>query len=276
MNRKKEFENLKEVLSTLNEKNTYASENLKHSSSNGYLSKEDIHHLNSSHLNEINSEFGINALESHENERKRIARDLHDSTVQNLTNLMYKTELCTKLIDIDPVRAKLELQTMIRTIKGTISEMRNIIYDLRPMSLDDLGLMSTIEKIINEKKSNHEIDIDFHVNEMKCDVLPIVNLTIFRIVQEATNNAIKHGKASKIDIDLFYGETSITLTISDNGIGFNKSAQKEDEQDNSGFGLSIMKERVLLLSGQFNIEPSFNKGTIIKVVVPIRTYTGDK
>ena len=70
---------------------------------------------------------------------------------KNLTNLMYKTELCTKLIDIDQVRSKLELQTMIRTIKGTIADMRNIIYDLRPMSLDDLGLISTIEKYINEK-----------------------------------------------------------------------------------------------------------------------------
>ena len=77
---------------------------------------------------------GLKLLETQEIERKRIARELHDSTVQNLTNLVHKTELCTKLVDLDPIRAKLELQTMINTIKTTINDMRNIIYDLRPMS----------------------------------------------------------------------------------------------------------------------------------------------
>ncbi len=274
--KKRELENLRDCFGSINEWNTYDIENQYQNVSKNSILEEDIYDLNSINLNQIDSSFGISALESYENERKRIARDLHDSTVQNLTNLMYKTELCTKLIDIDSVRAKLELQTMIRTIKGTIADMRNIIYDLRPMSLDDLGLVSTVEKYINEKKSSHNVNIEFKVNEEKYDVLPIINLTIFRIVQEATNNAIKHGKAKKILIDLFYGDDSIVLTISDNGIGFNESSPKvSDGKINSGFGLSIMKERVLLLSGQLNIESSNNKGTKIKVVVPIRNYMGD-
>ncbi|WP_281532375.1 sensor histidine kinase [Anaerocolumna aminovalerica] len=275
--KKRELENLRDCFCSINEWNTYDIDNQYQNTSENSLLKEDIYDLNSINLNQIDSSFGISALESYENERKRIARDLHDSTVQNLTNLMYKTELCTKLIDIDSVRAKLELQTMIRTIKGTIADMRNIIYDLRPMSLDDLGLVSTIEKYINEKKSSHNVNIEFKVNEEKYDVLPIINLTIFRIVQEATNNAIKHGKAKKILIDLFYDDDSIVLTINDNGIGFNESSPKvSDGKINSGFGLSIMKERVLLLSGQLNIESGYNKGTKIKVVVPIRNYVGDK
>ncbi|WP_097015082.1 sensor histidine kinase [Anaerocolumna aminovalerica] len=275
--KKRELENLRDCFCSINEWNTYDIDNQYQNTSENSLLKEDIYDLNSINLNQIDSSFGISALESYENERKRIARDLHDSTVQNLTNLIYKTELCTKLIDIDSVRAKLELQTMIRTIKGTIADMRNIIYDLRPMSLDDLGLVSTIEKYINEKKSSHNVNIEFKVNEEKYDVLPIINLTIFRIVQEATNNAIKHGKAKKILIDLFYDDDSIVLTINDNGIGFNESSPKvSDGKINSGFGLSIMKERVLLLSGQLNIESGYNKGTKIKVVVPIRNYVGDK
>jgi two-component system sensor histidine kinase DegS len=275
--KKRELENLRDCFCSINDWNTYDIDNQYQDISNNCISEEDIYDLNKININQLDSSFGISALESYENERKRIARDLHDSTVQNLTNLMYKTELCTKLIDIDSVRAKLELQTMIRTIKGTIADMRNIIYDLRPMSLDDLGLVSTVEKYINEKKSSHNVNIEFKVNEEEYNVLPIINLTIFRIVQEATNNAIKHGMAKKILIDLFYGDDSIALTISDNGIGFNQSSPKvSDGKINSGFGLSIMKERVLLLSGQLNIESSNNKGTKIKVIVPIRNYTGDK
>ncbi|WP_313129937.1 sensor histidine kinase [Anaerocolumna sp.] len=275
--KKRELENLRDCFCSINDWNTYDIDNQYQNISNNCISEEDIYDLNKINMNQLDSSFGISALESYENERKRIARDLHDSTVQNLTNLMYKTELCTKLIDIDSVRAKLELQTMIRTIKGTIADMRNIIYDLRPMSLDDLGLVSTVEKYINEKRSSHNVNIEFKVNEEEYNVLPIINLTIFRIVQEATNNAIKHGKAKKILIDLFYGDDSIALTINDNGIGFNQSSPKvSDGKINSGFGLSIMKERVLLLSGQLNIESSNNKGTKIKVIVPIRNYTGDK
>lgn len=277
LTKKRELNNLRDCFNILNKKFNYGNDYQSHNPvDKDNLIKEDIYDIDNN-INKFSLSFGINALESYENERKRIARDLHDSTVQNLTNLMYKTELCTKLIDIDKVRSKLELQTMIRTIKATIADMRNIIYDLRPMSLDDLGLVSTIEKYIYEKKSSHNVNIEFKANEEKCDVLPIINLTIFRIVQEATNNAIKHGKAKNILIDLFYDDESISLTVSDNGTGFNEASPKASEDKvNSGFGLSIMKERVLLLSGQLSIESTKAKGTKIKVVVPVRKYVGDQ
>lgn len=227
--------------------------------------------------NKISLEMGINVLETQENERKRIARDLHDSTVQNLTNMMHKTELCTRLIDIDPVRAKLELQTMINTIKSTINDMRNIIFGLRPMSLDDLGLIATIERYIRDFKKNHEIDISLKVQNEEKSILPVINLTLFRIVQEASNNAIKHGKANKIVINLTYDEDVILLSIQDNGIGFKNDTYMDTKANMfSGYGLSMMKERVLLLSGDFNIESNENKGTKILVKVPLnharRTY----
>ena len=224
-----------------------------------------------------NSVLGINLLETQENERKRIARDLHDSTVQNLTSMMHKTELCTRLIDIDTVRAKLELQTMILTIKTTINDMRSIIYDLRPMSLDDLGLVVTIERFINEIKINHDIDLSLSVRNKEKGVLPIINLTLFRIIQEASNNALKHAKATKIIISLEYNDDLILLNINDNGTGF-KQIEPSEAKNNifSGFGLSIMKERVLLLSGEINIESDLNTGTEISVKVPLRTYKEDR
>lgn len=216
---------------------------------------------------------GLKLLETQEIERKRIARELHDSTVQNLTNLVHKTELCTKLVDLDPIRAKLELQTMINTIKTTINDMRNIIYDLRPMSLEDLGLVITVKRYIKQFIDSTKIKVVLNVeNERQIDS-DIIDLTLFRIIQEACNNAMKHAQASVIYIDLKYSEHNIELIIEDNGCGFEKDICREDQYISSnslsGFGLPMMKERVSLLSGKLEIISSINEGTKIIVCVPI-------
>lgn len=237
----------------------------------------DTNSINRSNVNLYSNKLsiGIDVLETQEKERKRIARDLHDTTVQNMTNIMQKTELCTRLIDIDSIRAKLELQTMIKTIKATINDMRNIIYNLRPMSIDDLGLVPTVERYIKDY-NNKDLEIVLNVTDEVKDVLSIINLSLFRIVQEAINNSIKHGHASRIIIDLKYTETSIELTINDNGIGF-KIDDCIGVETNilSGFGLSIMKERVLLLSGDFNILSNEKDGTKIFVRVPLKLQQED-
>jgi two-component system sensor histidine kinase DegS len=229
----------------------------------------------------LNRRNGINLLQAQENERKRIARDLHDSTVQSLTNLKHKSELITRLIDMDSVRAKLELQSMIQTLKSTIDEMRNVIYDLRPMSIDDLGLIATINKYINEIRINNAVEIILNVSEEEYGVLPVINLTLFRIIQEAITNVLKHAKATKITINLNYNYADILLSICDNGIGFNPddiNTSDENQSRLNGFGLSIMKERIFLLSGKIEIISSESKGTQVIVSVPIepeRTNTED-
>ena len=157
--------------------------------------------------------YGMKILEQQENERSRIARDLHDSVVQVLTNLVHKCEICSKIMDVDGIRAKLELEIMSRNLREAISEMRNIIYDLRPMSFDDLGLNVTLESFINDVKSRTNMEITFNV-EGTPNVLPsIMQLTIFRVVQEATNNSIKHSKGKKLDIVFKYDSDNIYLYI---------------------------------------------------------------
>lgn len=230
---------------------------------------------NSNKLNGgLNEEVnGLKLLEIQEIERKRIARELHDSTVQNLTNLVHKTELCTKLVDLDPIRAKLELQTMINTIKTTINDMRNIIYDLRPMSLEDLGLVITVKRYIKQFIDSTKIKIVLNVENERQINSDIIDLTLFRIIQEACNNAMKHARATVIYIDLKYKENSIELIIEDNGCGFEQHICKEEQYVSnnslSGFGLPMMKERVGLLSGKLEIVSAINKGTKISVCVPI-------
>jgi two-component system sensor histidine kinase DegS len=220
---------------------------------------------------------GLSILEAQEFERQRIARELHDSTVQNLTSLVHKSELCIKLIDIDSIRAKLELTAMSNTIKTVINEMRGVIYNLKPMTLDDLGLTITVERYANRLMDLYNMHVIVHSNNETKEILPVIKLTLFRIIQEACVNVIKHANASLITIDIKYEEHDITVLIRDNGIGFesDKLPTQVSEQSSS-FGLSIMKERISLLSGAVDIQSEKGMGTIVTVSAPLTTFEGDK
>ena len=108
-------------------------------------------------------DYRLSLLEIQENERQRISRELHDSTVQNLTSLVHKVELCSKLVEMDPIRCKLELITMGKTLREIINETRQMIYNLRPMSFDDIGLDVTIEHALEKLESSEAKKIDFSV-----------------------------------------------------------------------------------------------------------------
>ena len=213
--------------------------------------------------------YGMKILEQQENERSRIARDLHDSVVQVLTNLVHKCEICSKIMDVDGIRAKLELEIMSRNLREAISEMRNVIYDLRPMSFDDLGLNVTLESFINDVKSRTNMEVTFNV-EGTPNVLPsVMQLTIFRIVQEATNNSIKHSKGKKLDVVFKYNFDNIYLNIKDDGIGIEKENDENKQSLHTGFGLDMMKERVALLNGKIEVLTAEDGGTSIEVIIPI-------
>ena len=213
--------------------------------------------------------YGMKILEQQENERSRIARDLHDSVVQVLTNLVHKCEICSKIIDVDSIRAKLELEIMSRNLRDAISEMRSIIYDLRPMSFDDLGLNITLESFINDVKARTNMEVSLSI-EGEANVLPsIMQLTIFRIVQEATNNSIKHSKGKNLNIILKHDFDKISLTIKDDGIGIKEETDDSKQTMYTGFGLDMMKERVALLSGKIDVINCEDGGTSIEVIIPI-------
>lgn len=221
--------------------------------------------------------LGAMILENQELDRKRIASDLHDSTVQNLTSLVHKTDLCTKLVDLDPIRVKLELQSMIGTLRSTINGMRTIIFDLRPILIKDLGLVTAIEQYISNLNNNRNIPFDFQVVNTEIIVLPIINMTIFRILQESCLNIIKHSKASSVDITLQYNDKDIELTIHDNGIGFSMDkVRAKNKLCLSNFGLSIMKERVILLSGKLEIQSKEGQGTKIYAKIPYNAFRGEQ
>jgi len=219
----------------------------------------------------VDREQGLHILESHEHDRNRIARDLHDSTVQSLTALVHKTELCIRLVDMDTVRVKLELQTMIETIKTIINGMREIIFNLRPMSIDNLGLTVAIDSYCLQLKKSNDIEVVFHNETGEPELSSIFKITLYRILQEACYNVIKHAGASKIEIRLNSMDGGLKLMIQDNGCGFDVSKlQAPSDQSPYGFGLSMMKERVGLLGGTFRIDSVVNEGTSVLVEIPLQ------
>jgi two-component system sensor histidine kinase DegS len=227
-------------------------------------------------LQKINDK-GLSILEAQEIERQRIARDLHDSTVQNLTSMVHKSELCIKLIDIDAIRAKLELNTMSNTLKSVINDMRGIIYNLKPMSLDDLGLTITVQRYANRIMDLNNLQVKVLANEEVKEILPVIKVTLFRIIQEACCNVLKHASATLINIDIKYEEHKVKVVIKDNGFGFSmERLQTNSTEQSSSFGLSIMKERISLLSGTLDIQSEKGKGTIVTVSVPLTICEGDK
>lgn len=214
--------------------------------------------------------LGIHILKYQENERQRIARDLHDSTVQVLANLVHRCEICSKVMDVDSVRAKLEIEVIEKTLKDSISDMRNIIYNLRPMIFDDLGFEATLTKVVNKFNTSSDFNITLEMEGESVNLEPVVAITIIRIIEESCNNSIKHSNGSEIKIYIKNENKVLHIEVSDNGDGYViDEILKPEENNNKGFGVSMMKERVALLSGEIAIDSKINEGTKITIDIPI-------
>lgn len=207
-------------------------------------------------------------LETQEAERQRIARELHDSSVQSMTSLVHKAELCSRLIDIDPVRCKVELKAMSKYTKEIIDDLRDMIYNLRPMAFDDIGIDTAIERNLAKLQEGSDATINYYVHGSSDQMTSVIGLTLLRIIYEACSNAVHHANAKEINVRLLYKEDHIELTIEDDGDGFDAENLRVGD-DHTGFGLPIMKERVFLLSGTMDIESHSGEGTKIHIMIPL-------
>lgn len=213
--------------------------------------------------------LGIKVIEAQEEERKRLARDIHDGTAQSMANILLKAELCERLMDMDQNRAKGELQNLKAIAKSTLNDVRKTIYDLRPMSLDDLGLIPTLERYIYDFNENNWINMELNIIGKPYELEPAIEVAIFRIIQESLNNIVKHSKASNAMISIEFLADKINLVISDNGIGFDIEKLNDNDRVNEGFGLISIRERTELLQGEFDIKSTSNSGTRLIVSIPL-------
>jgi two-component system sensor histidine kinase DegS len=148
-----------------------------------------------------------------------------------------------------------------------------MIYNLRPMSIDDLGLVPTLERLIDKVSDDLGFEIDFSVKHSRkydsSTLDSVINLTLYRITQEALNNVVKYSKATSVHIDLVFEDDAISLDVIDNGVGFEVNELKLNLKDNKGFGMSMMRERANLLSSDMKVVSEIDKGTSIHIRVPL-------
>lgn len=227
-----------------------------------YGGKNNLISVNKSIINR-----GLQILDIQERERQRIVRDLHDTSLQNLTHIIHKIELSSMFIDDDPVKAKLELVSVNKNLRSVIKEIRNTIFDLRPMTFDDLGLRESFERLADHLKESSDFEVFYNIEEINCNN-SLVLMTIFRIIEECTNNAIKHSNGSVVFFELKkIAENTCIIIVADNGKSFD--AEKVLSEKQRHFGLNILKERVELLCGTMEIDSKPDKGTVIKIMIPL-------
>lgn len=218
-------------------------------------------------------EFGLKIIEAQEEERKKISREIHDGPAQMLANILLRSELVERAYRRGSVdKALEEIKSVRKMVRSSLYEVRRIIYDLRPMALDDLGLVPTIKKYIATMRSYSEkTDIEFLSIGTEKRLYQKYEIALFRLVQEALQNAIRHAEASVVKVKLEVLRNDIILVIQDDGIGFDLTMKKD-----GSFGLIGMKERVEMLEGKLTIDTEPGKGTSIHIKIPYINVPYDK
>lgn len=204
-------------------------------------------------------------IQSQEAERQRLSRQMHDGPAQALSNFILQTEIAMRLFDMDKAKAKQELASLKSSATDAFQQVREFIFELRPMMLDDLGLTPTIKRYIEAMKAQiEEGDILLQTSGMDRRLEPYIEVFIFRAIQELLTNAIRHSHASQIKLQVNMGEANIKVVLEDNGSGFDIALIEE----RGNMGLKVIRERVEMLGGAMDIDSVPGKGTRITFQIP--------
>ncbi len=205
-----------------------------------------------------------------ESERRRIAVDLHDGLGQTLSLVKLSIEVAARSASAgNPDKVAATLERLAPTVKSALADLRRISMNLRPSTLDDLGILATLSWYFREfEETCPNMKLEREINAVEADVPQPLKISIFRIVQEATNNVLKHSKADRIKVCLRGAGGSLELSIEDNGQGFDPIAAASSRDFSHGLGLQSMKERAELSGGDYELRSAPGEGTAIRVRWP--------
>ncbi len=219
-----------------------------------------------------NSEFmiGMKILEAQEDERKRISREIHDGPAQSIANIVMQADICEQMLKKDIDSGMQELQALKDSVRNALLDIRNIIFDLRPMILDDLGLTKTIETICNKFTETTHLSIEKKLKNEPKNIDPIIQVATMRIIQEILNNIKKHAKAKKVTVALDFGTKYVFVMVSDDGVGFDvESVMARIKDKSESYGLIGLMDRVKQLQGTITLNSKVGLGTAFSVKLPI-------
>ncbi len=247
---KTHLERLKTLLSTMNV-SPASTNNAVMSSSGGKSTLASVEML-------------VNAQET---ERQRLSRQMHDGPAQALSNFILQTEIAMRLFDIDAAQAKDELNSLKASAMGTFQKVRNFIFELRPMMLDDLGLIPTVRRYSDAFKEQTSLDVNVTVTGNEKRLQAYLEVMLFRAIQELLGNAARHSQATQVMVLLDIGDDRVRVSVEDNGKGFDP----DTVQQGSSLGLKLIRERAEMLGGTFELDSAVGRGARISFAVPARS-----
>jgi two-component system sensor histidine kinase DegS len=209
-------------------------------------------------------EMLVNAQET---ERQRLSRQMHDGPAQALSNFILQTEIAMKLMEMEPDKAREELNNLKVSALSTFQKVRNFIFELRPMMLDDLGLAPTIRRYADAFKEQAGLEMSVTITGHERRLEPYLEVMLFRAIQELLGNAARHSQATLVKVILDMGEDRIRVSVDDNGKGFDP----DSTQQGSNLGLKLIRERTEMLGGTFEVDSAVGKGARILFAVPARS-----
>lgn len=209
----------------------------------------------------------IQTIEAQESERQRLAQQMHDGPAQSLTNLILEAEIVERLFDAEPARARSELGQLKTSANVTFQRVREFIFALRPMMLDDLGLLPTVRRYTQQFENLHKLPVTLALNGDRA-LAPYIEVTIFRAVQELLNNVAKHAHASRAQVTLDLNAEPIVIIVEDDGTGFDAAVVLARARERGSSGLVTLEKRVEMLGGNINYQSGTGRGTRARVLIP--------
>ncbi len=218
-------------------------------------------------LDEAARQRASQIINAQEQERQRIARELHDETSQVLTSLLISLAVLEESFESPEARERIADTRSLA--HSTLRAIRNLSIDLRPSALDDLGLLPALRWYVKEYHKKCSIEVEFHASGLKERLPAEMETALYRIVQESLTNTARHANASRVRISLKGTDNAIKATIIDNGSGFDYEALLKNPGEGRGLGVAGMQERALLLNGTLQIDSEMGKGTKVVVYIPL-------
>ena len=210
----------------------------------------------------------VRIIQAQENERQRLSRQMHDGPAQLLTNLVLEAEICQRLIDVDPARARIELENLKTETRKAFQRTREFISDLRPMMLDDLGLIPTLKRYVSSWSEKTGIEAELAISGKPHRLAPYSEVTIFRAIQELMGNASQHANPSNVRVTLDLDGAYARAVVEDDGVGFDVEQVLASAEAQKKIGIASITDRVEMLGGTLTIESVLGVGTKATLRVP--------
>ncbi|MBU2646590.1 sensor histidine kinase [bacterium] len=264
-------EELEKMMNSLHELSDILFQGLSHVTASYLKTREEIINEKVKQLQQLNEKMQTlttNTITVQENERKRLAGDIHDTITQSLTGIGYKIQYCQELFQTEPSQIDEQLNMLLDTVHHAINQSREMISSLRPDMIDTLGLVPALKKHLQR----FELETGIRVNCELAENIRLdseINICLFRTVQESLMNIFKHAEIKEAELALLEKRGAVILTINDRGRGFSDSLLSLEGVHGSGMGLIIMRERIEALAGTLMIRTKPGRGCRLEARIPL-------